>query len=458
MRRTESLTIDQLLDTLRTRHRAVVRRWFDDLQIGELDGGVLEIRAKNPAQRRYLADWCARPFADAAMVCTGRLVTVQFTTPGADPLPPPAPEEADTSAFDVDDTVRTLNPDYVFEQFIVGPCNRMGHAACTAVSNEPGRAYNPLFIHGDVGLGKTHLLQAVCHALLDRDEPLKILFLTCETFTNHFLESVERGLLQQFRYRYRHADVLVIDDIQFLAKRERSQEEFFHTFNTLYQAQKQIILSADCPPRDIPSLENRLVSRFNSGLVMRLDPPCFETRLAIIRKKAQMRGLSLPDDVAEWIALRINSNIRELEGAITQVHAYSTDLNGAIRLETAQDALKSFDDHHKPTPTMQEIMEAVIAHYKVKLTDLQSRRRNRTIAVPRQVCMHLGRELTSLSLEEIGGYVGGRDHSTVIHAHKTIRELETRDAEIARALTLIKEQLTLAANRAHAGVRTQPVA
>lgn len=431
------IRFDHLMSQLRTQHPGVVRPWFEHLSINEVNGGVLEVRARNNAQRRYLIDWCSRPFADAASACSGRLVFVNFIAADGDN----SDEPGDEAAFRGEDSFPLLNPNYDFDGFIIGPCNRMGHAACKAVSDHPGQAYNPLFIHGDVGLGKTHLLQAVCHALFNRPEPLRVLYLTCETFTNHFFEAVERGLLHSFRYRYRHVDALVIDDIQFLAKRERSQEEFFHTFNTLYQSQKQIILTADTPPRDIPSLENRLISRFNSGLVLGLDPPCFETRMAIVRKKCLARSLNLSDDVIEWIANRVSSNIRELEGAIIKVQAFAEDRGGALDIETARLALGDDDGMPPPAPTMQDILELVVNHYKVRLADLQGKKRNRTIAVPRQICMYLGRELTALSLEEIGGYLGGRDHSTVIHAHRNIKHLAQRDPSTAKTLEGLSDRL-----------------
>ena len=231
-----------------------------------------------------------------------------------------------------------LNPDYTFEQFVTGPCNRLSHAASVAVGEQPGRVYNPLFIHGGVGLGKTHLLQAVCQKVLERQADARILYLSCDSFVNQFIESVGQGDMQQFRVRYRYVDMLVIDDIHFLTGHGRTQEEFFHTFNTLYQQQKQIILSADCSPAEIPELEERLVSRFNWGLVARIEKPCYETRMAILQKKARMRGLNLPDDVVCYIAGTVYTNTRELEGAITKIQSMSLLQNGTIDLELAKRA------------------------------------------------------------------------------------------------------------------------
>ena len=327
------------------------------------------------------------------------------------PLPTPL-------AFETN--VLRLNPEYTFTNFVTGPCNRLAHAASIAVSEAPGRSYNPLFVHGDVGLGKTHLLQGICHAIDHGHEPSNILYLTGEDFTNHFLEAVECGALHDFRHRYRHVDILIIDDIQFLADRERSQEEFFHTFNTLYQEQKQIVLASDAPPREIPSLENRLVSRFYWGLVARIDKPCLETRMAIIRKKARLRCIELPENVVHLVASRVQSNTRELEGAITKLDLLSHQHGGVIDEALAVEALEGMPELQRPNITIGQIIEVVTVHYGVKVSDLQSKRRTKSIALPRQVAMYLGRQNTSLSLEEIGGYFGGRDHTTVLHANRQI--------------------------------------
>lgn len=253
---------DDLTGHVRVSRPDLVRGWFSDLQLTDVDAGVLVVRTRNDAQARYLEEHCRSAFVTAAQAATGRLVSVAF-----EPAPAEEPAASDSGLPVISDGVIPLNPDYTFDNFVTGPCNRLAHAAATAVAGDPGRAYNPFFIHGPVGLGKTHLLQSICHAARERNPRIRYHYISCETFINDFIEAVECGALHQFRYRYRHVDLLVIDDIQFLAERERSQEEFFHTFNTLYQSQRQIVLSADCPPADIPSLEERLVSRFNSGLV-----------------------------------------------------------------------------------------------------------------------------------------------------------------------------------------------
>jgi chromosomal replication initiator protein len=292
-----------------------------------------------------------------------------------------------------------------------------------------------------VGLGKTHLLQAVCQRVLEKQPESRILYLSCDSFINQFMLAIETGEMHQFRYRFRQVDVLVIDDIHFLAGRDRTQEEFFHTFNTLYQQQKQIILSADCPPSEIPELEERLVSRFNWGLVARIEKPCYETRVAILQKKARMRGLALADDVVCYVAAKVENNTRELEGAVTKIQGMAMLQNGIIDLELAKAALGDTATPEQKRITIQQIFDAVTKYYNVRLSDLQSKKRHKSIAFPRQVCMYLARRHTRYSLEEIGGYFGGRDHTTVLHAVRTVDDDVKNDKEIANQLTHLESQL-----------------
>ena len=392
------------------------------------------IRAANPAQVRYLRDHCRQAFARAAQELTGRLITVTFQAPpGRDT---DAPTGADGLARPEERL--PLNPECTFEHFVTGPCNRLAHAAAVAISSEPGSAYNPFFVHGGVGLGKTHLLQAICHAVQERHPGAAAHYISCETFINDFIGAVESGALQRFRYRYRQVDLLVIDDIQFLAERERSQEEFFHTFNTLEQSQRQIVLSADCSPSEIPSLEERLVSRFNSGLVALLDRPCLETRMAIVRKKAKLRCIEVPEDVVRLVATRVDSNIRELEGALTKLDATSQLVDGRITLELAEAALGSMP---KPTVTIPTILEHVARRLNVRISEIQSKKRSKTVTYPRHLCMYLARRLTPLSLEDIGGYFGGRDHSTVLHAARSIATRAKSDPTLAMLLDEISTEV-----------------
>ena len=334
-----------------------------------------------------------------------------------------------------------LNPTYRFHSYVVGPCNRFAHAACVGVSENPGHLYNPLFLHGNVGLGKTHLLQSLCHSLLERDPGTRILFLSCETFVNHFIAALEDGDLQAFRTKYRNVDVLVVDDIHILANKERTQEEFFHTFNTLYNAGKQIVLSSDSPPIDIPTLQDRLVSRFKWGLVTELETPCYETRMAILKRKSRDRGRELPEEVASFLAERIESNIRELEGAVTKVLGYAGLSGRPIDLALLRECLGDLFVVKRGEPSIEDIMGVVTNEFGVKLADLQSRRRTAAIAFPRQIGMFLARRITRMSLEEIGGYFGGRDHSTVLYGVQKIEKLAKEDPQTRDLLIRLFREL-----------------
>lgn len=429
---------EDVIQHVRVHYPDLARSWFTRLAPDDLSGGMLIVQAENNPQVRYLNEHCRRPFVEAAQAATGRLISVRFQADGADGDPVPLSFEQPTAPL-------RLSDDYRFGSFITGPCNRLAHAAAVAVAEQPGTAYNPLFVHGDVGLGKTHLLQAICHEIHGRSPDRNLMYISCETFTNHFLEAVQRGAMQQFRYRYRHVDVLVIDDIQFLAERERSQEEFFHTFNTLYQSQHQIVLSADSCPDDIPSLEDRLVSRFKSGLVALVDKPCLETRMAIVRAKAEARQLEVSEEVAKVIAARIDSNVRELEGALATIDLFSQTHGRAIDVALAMEALGV--TRPSRATNIPDILNIVAKRYNVRLSDLQGKRRTKSIVLPRQVCMYLARALTALSLEEIGGYFGGRDHTTVIHAHRLIEKKRGADPQLDLSL----EELTTTLRSTSAG-------
>jgi len=424
---------NEILEFLNKFHSAFVRQWFTEIVPVDLNGGVLTLRAATAIQQQYLASKCRDIFNDAAQAVTGKLITVSFVT-GAN-----AGGALARFGDAYDDII--LSPDYVFDNFVTGPCNRLAHVACVAVAERPARAYNPLFVHGACGLGKTHLLQATCQDILRRNPEARILYLSCDTFINHFMECVQSGDMSEFRHRYRHVDVLVIDDIHFLAKRDRTQEEFFHTFNTLFQSNKQIILSADCPPQEIPELEERLVSRFNSGLVARVDKPCYETRIAIIGKKARLRGITLPDEVVAYIARKIETNTRELEGAMTKIQGYAMLNGGKYDIDVARSALGDIVPPSERVISIQQIIDGVTRFYNVRLADLQSKKRHKSIAMPRQVCMYIARQKTRYSLEEIGGYFGGRDHTTVMHAIRTITADRASDPAFASQLERIEAGL-----------------
>ncbi len=418
----------------------IIRPWFTQLEPINLEHGLLEIQAPGPAEQTYCKQHASRLFNEAAQAATGCLVSVCFLTAATEAEAEPAVEPGTFAATTLHVPVR-FNRDYTFDTFVSGPCNRLAHAACMAVSESPGAAYNPLFIHGSVGLGKTHLIQAICHHLAKDIPGVRIAFLSCETFVNHYIEAVEHGKPQEFRDRYRQSDVLVIDDIQFLSDHEQSQEEFFHTFNSLYQAGKQIILTSDRGPSEISGLEERLVSRFNWGLVARIDKPCYETRVAIVRKKARIRSIELPEDVICFIAGRIDSNTRELEGAIAKVAMLSQVLDRPIDQALTEQALGPESLSAPREITIEDILRAVTVRFNVRLAELQSKGRSRSIALPRQVCMYLARTLTRHSLKEIGGYFGGRDHTTVMHANKTVQELRGQDAQFHATVEQLAKEI-----------------
>ena len=314
-----------------------------------------------------------------------------------------------------------LTPRYTFESFVVGPSNRFAHAASTAVCDSPAKAYNPLFIYGGVGLGKTHLMHAIGHRALQKAPKTKILYISSEEFTNQLISSIQNRTTQKFRDKYRNVDILLIDDIHFIAGKESTQEEFFHTFNTLYDAHKQIVVSSDRPPKEIQALEERLVSRFEWGLVTDIQPPDFETRMAILKKKSEKDSIALPDDVYYFLAEKIKSNIRELEGALIRVVAYAKLIGREITVEMVKEVLKDMIREGEKKITIDLIQKRVCEYFDIKLSDMKVKKRSRGIAYPRQIAMYLARQLTDYSLPEIGEYFGGRDHTTVMHAYDKIK-------------------------------------
>ncbi|MGL4912603.1 MAG: chromosomal replication initiator protein DnaA [Romboutsia sp.] len=322
-----------------------------------------------------------------------------------------------------------LNPKYTFDTFVIGNSNRFAHAACVAVAESPAKAYNPLFLYGGVGLGKTHLMHAIGHHIMTQKKDPKVVYVSSEKFTNELINSIKDDRNEEFRNKYRNVDILLIDDIQFIAGKERTQEEFFHTFNSLHEANKQIIISSDRPPKEIPTLEDRLRSRFEMGLITDIQAPDFETRIAILRKKAQMENIEVSNEVTTYIAKNIKSNIRELEGALTRVIAYSSLTNTTISFELAVEALKDIITTSKNEEiTVNRIKEKISSAFDLKMEDFNSKKRTRSIAYPRQIAMYLSRELTDLSLPKIGEEFGGRDHTTVIHAHdKIVKDIQANE-------------------------------
>ncbi|XZI54782.1 chromosomal replication initiator protein DnaA [Clostridium perfringens] len=351
--------------------------------------------------------------------------------------------DVDGSIVVSDEMSATLNPKYTFQSFVIGNSNRFAHAASLAVAESPAKAYNPLFIYGGVGLGKTHLMHAIGHYILQENPKAKVVYVSSEKFTNELINAIKDDKNEEFRNKYRKVDVLLIDDIQFIAGKERTQEEFFHTFNALHEENKQIILSSDRPPKEIPTLEDRLRSRFEWGLIADIQPPDFETRMAILKKKADVEGLNVPNEVMVYIATKIKSNIRELEGALIRIIAYSSLTNRDVSVDLASEALKDIISNKASAPvTVKTIQESVANYYNLRIEDLKSQRRTRNIAYPRQIAMYLSRKLTDMSLPKIGEEFGGRDHTTVIHAYEKISENLKTDEGLQSMINDITKKLT----------------
>ena len=351
--------------------------------------------------------------------------------------------DVDGSIVVSDEMSATLNPKYTFQSFVIGNSNRFAHAASLAVAESPAKAYNPLFIYGGVGLGKTHLMHAIGHYILQENPKAKVVYVSSEKFTNELINAIKDDKNEEFRNKYRKVDVLLIDDIQFIAGKERTQEEFFHTFNALHEENKQIILSSDRPPKEIPTLEDRLRSRFEWGLIADIQPPDFETRMAILKKKADVEGLNVPNEVMVYIATKIKSNIRELEGALIRIIAYSSLTNRDVSVDLASEALKDIISNKESAPvTVKTIQESVANYYNLRIEDLKSQRRTRNIAYPRQIAMYLSRKLTDMSLPKIGEEFGGRDHTTVIHAYEKISENLKTDEGLQSMINDITKKLT----------------
>src|SRR5580698_5410977 len=336
--------------------------------------------------------------------------------------------------LDFDSASNQLNPRYTFDKFIVGSSNQFAHAAAVAVAEQPSKSYNPLFLYGGVGLGKTHLMQAIGHTLKRRNPALRLTYISAEKFTNEVIASIRFERMAGFRDRFRNMDVLMVDDIQFIATRERTQEEFFHTFNALYDQQKQIVISSDCPPKEISSIEERLRSRFEWGLIADIQPPDLETKIAILQKKADSEHAHVPDDVAEYIARAIKSNVRELEGALIRLIAYASLTGALLNLSTAQQVLKNILETQEKRVTIDQIQKRVGEHFGLRQQDLKIRSNSKMIAFPRQVAMFLVKQLTSASLPEIGKQFGGKHHTTVLHSINKIELLRQTDKDLNKAI------------------------
>lgn len=431
---------------LRKNRPEICRHWFENIEPVRIASGTVFLLVRESVQLSFLRRNCVQPFTEAVQAITTKLLGVEFVDEqrarellASDGEIAPAPRSEPVGRADES---LVLVPDNTFDHYIVGPCNKLAHAAARAVADRPGAAYNPLFVHSSVGLGKTHLLQAVCQRRLQLDPNARIAYLACNEFMERFTECVQSARMADFRHRFRGVDVLVIDDIHDLSRNSQSQEEFFHTFNTLHQSGKQVVLSSDAKPEEIPELEERLVSRFNSGLVTEIERPCFETRKRIVKSKAALRNLVLPDDVVELIADRRQNNIRELEGALTALHLHAATSNRPISRELALSALGETNSAPAARAiTIHDILEIVSAYFNVRLVDVTGRQRPRSVVVPRQVAMHLAKKHTHLSFADIGGYIGGRDHTTVLHGHRTVLERLTTNMELGRDIGRIEQRL-----------------
>jgi chromosomal replication initiator protein len=410
--------------------------WFRPTSFVSEDGAGIRVRVPNPLFRDWLTKHYSAVLDEALREVERPGSRVEFVSEEpallAETMPLAGSAEAPVAEPDaVPDEAGAaqagLGPRYSFDTFIVGPSNQFAHAACRAVAEAPSRSYNPLFIYGGVGLGKTHLMHAIGHYVLTNLTPLKLTYISSERFMNEMINALRYDRVLDFRERYRSVDVLLVDDVQFLAGKEGTQTEFFHTFNALYDAQKQIVISSDCPPHEIPSLEERLRSRFEWGLIADIQPPDLETKVAILKKKAETEGIPLPDNVAIYIAGKIKSNIRELEGSLIRLIAYASLTGREISLPLAQDVLRNVLQHDDRAVTIEIIQKFVSEYYQLKHGELKSRNNSKSVAMPRQIAMYLCKSLTSASLPEIGRSFGGKHHSTVIHSIRKIEELRQRD-------------------------------
>jgi chromosomal replication initiator protein len=422
-------------DDILARIQAKVNRhsfytWFKPTAFIAEDGDVLTVRVPNSLFKDWITKHYSGVIGEALREVQREDVVVNFLASplaeGEIPTLPP-PEITPDTIPPPTTSVAGLNPRYTFDTFIVGTSNQFAHAASRAVAEAPSRSYNPLFIYGGVGLGKTHLMHAVGHYVLQHDPNLTLTYISSERFMNEMINAVRYDRLIDFRERYRTVDVLLVDDVQFLAGKEGTQNEFFHTFNALYDSQKQIVLSSDCPPHEIEQLEERLRSRFEWGLIADIQSPDLETKVAILKKKAEAEAVPLPDAVAIYIAGRIKSNIRELEGSLIRLIAYSSLTGRQLSVDLAQEVLRNVLEHEEKAVTIDSIQKFVADYYQLKLADLKSRNNSKSVAMPRQVAMYLCKALTHASLPEIGRSFGGKHHSTVIHSIKKVEALRKSD-------------------------------
>ena len=434
---------DQVLARIETKvNRHSFYTWFKPTAFTNERDGAIRVRVPNALFRDWLTKHYAAVIEEALAEVQRAGTPVAFITDdlAAPPVPEmPAPEPEPDDADGDGDDLGILSARYSFDTFIVGPSNQFAHAACRAVAEAPSRSYNPLFIYGGVGLGKTHLMHAIGHYVVTHLRNLKLTYISSERFMNEMINAVRYDRILDFRERYRSVDVLLVDDVQFLAGKEGTQTEFFHTFNALYDSQKQIVISSDCPPHEIPQLEERLRSRFEWGLIADIQAPDLETKTAILKRKAETEGLHLPDNVAIYIAGKIKSNIRELEGSLIRLIAYASLTGREITLALAQDVLRNILQNDDRAVTIEGVQKAVADHYSLKVAELKSKNNSKSVAMPRQIAMYLCKNLTNASLPEIGKSFGGKHHSTVIHSIRKVEDLRHKDGDFNTLINTLLE-------------------
>ena len=422
---------------------AVIDQWIRPCRLLAIEGDHLKIGAPNPFSRDWLIQHHLQTLQQAAQSVVGGQprLTIVVDERAAEPAPADTPPPL--AARPGGGSTEGLNPRYTFDTFVVGSSNQFAQAACQAVAELPSKAYNPLFIYGGVGLGKTHLLHAVGHQSAKLFPGMVVVYITSERFTNELINAIRYDRTAEFRSRYRNIDLLLIDDVQFISGKERTQEEFFHTFNTLYESRKQIIVSSDSPPKDIPEIEERLRSRFEWGLIADIQPPDFETRVAILKKKAALERVRLADDVAYLIASRVKSNIRELEGSLTRMIAFCALTGREMSVDLTQEVLGELWGEEEKVITIEQIQRKVSETFGIKLSDLKAKNRTKAVAFPRQIAMYLARQLTHASLAEVGRAFGGKDHTTVLHAVDKIQVLLQEDPKLRKTIDALIQGITL---------------
>jgi chromosomal replication initiator protein len=433
---------DQVLTRIETKvNRHSFYTWFKPTAFVAEREGAIRVRVPNALFRDWLTKHYAVVIEEALTEVQRAGSPVVFVTDdiGA-PLVPQIPEpEPEVEEEPSGDDLGILSPRYSFDTFIVGSSNQFAHAACRAVAEAPSRSYNPLYIYGGVGLGKTHLMHAIGHYVVTHLKNLKLTYISSERFMNEMINAVRYDRILDFRERYRSVDVLLVDDVQFLAGKEGTQTEFFHTFNALYDSQKQIVISSDCPPHEIPQLEERLRSRFEWGLIADIQAPDLETKTAILKRKAETEGVPLPDNVAIYIAGKIKSNIRELEGSLIRLIAYASLTGREITLPLAQDVLRNVLQNDDRAVTIEGVQKAVADHYSLKVAELKSKNNSKSVALPRQIAMYLCKALTNASLPEIGKSFGGKHHSTVIHSIRKVEDLRKNNRDFNTLINTLLE-------------------